>query len=388
VPKLTKTAVEALKTPLNGDLVVWDEQMPGFGVRVKPSGYKTYIVQYRNAQGRSRRMSLGAHGRITAAQAREDARILLTEATRGSDPAEQKARGREVPTISDICERYLTEYAEPQKKESSVYIDKLMIENNIKPKLGKRLVNDVSRADAIALHSGLKATPYHANRVNALFSKMMNLAERWGLRPDGSNPCRHVEKFPEKTRERKLTPDELKKLGETLEKVEKEEEELTSVIPAIRLILFTGCRRSEILTLRWSYVDIHNKCLRLPDSKTGAKVVPLNQPAIEVLESLKDNDPEWVIPGRKKNAHLVNLSKPWRRIREKAKLEDVRIHDLRHQFASTGVDIGEPLFLIGQGMGHHDSATTERYSHAGADSIRETSERIGQHLASALKGSP
>jgi integrase len=214
---------------------------------------------------------------------------------------------------------------------------------------------------------------------------MMNLAEVWRMRPNGSNPCRHIKKYRENKRERYLSEAELARLGEALTEVDQDGTVMPSAVAAIRLLIFTGARLSEILTLRWDYVE--HSYLRLPDSKTGAKVIYLNPPASELLARLpRIVDNPYVIPGNKPGARLVNLQKPWRLIRARAGLEDVRIHDLRHTFASIGAASGLSLPMIGKLLGHTQAATTERYAHLADDPVRAASEAIGQRIDAAMKG--
>jgi integrase len=243
----------------------------------------------------------------------------------------------------------------------------------------------VTRADVQGLHHGMKDTPYHANRTLALLSKMMNLAERWGIRPDGTNPCRHVERYREKKRQRYLSAVELAELGQVLAKVERERVEWHSVVPALRLLIFTGARVSEILTLRWEWLDFERRCLNLPDSKTGAKVIHLNAPALKVLADLeRDGENPHVIRGRLPGTYLVNLKDPWRRIRKRAKIPDVRVHDLRHPFAAVAAGAGSSLPIIGALLGHTQPQTTQRYAHLSADPLKAAAEAVGARIAAAM----
>jgi len=246
VPKLTNRTIDALAPDPAGEIFVWDDEMPGFGLRVKSSGRKTFIVQYRNSQGRSRRVTVGAYGRLTPLEARKEARLVLADVERGLDPAEQRETSRAAPTVSEFCDRYLADHAEVHKKAKSISQDLRMIERFVLPELGGRKLADVSRADVYNLQRSLRSTPYQANRLLALLSKMMNLAERWGLRPDGSNPCRHVEKFKERKRERFLSADELARLGVVLAQVERERSMLSSIVPAIRLLPAVGNPRTAL----------------------------------------------------------------------------------------------------------------------------------------------
>jgi integrase len=218
-----------------------------------------------------------------------------------------------------------------------------------------------------------------------MVSKMFNLAEMWGLRPDGSNPRKHIKKYPEEKRERFLSPAELKRVGEVLREMEQEGIELSPSIAAARLLMLTGCRLGEIMNLKWEYVDISGKALRLPDSKTGAKVVHLGQPAVEVLAKIErvDRNP-WVIVGTLPGSRLSDLQPFWQRVRARAGLKDVRIHDLRHTFASTAVASGQGLPMIGKLLGHTQVQTTARYAHLAADPIKDAADQVASNIAGSL----
>jgi integrase len=282
----------------------------------------------------------------------------------------------------------MNEYAIPRKKPSGIELDERNIRCQILLFLRKnRKAADVTRQDVIKMMNGLKSTPAAANRALAVLSKMMELAEVWGIRPSNSNPCRHVKKYPESKRERFLNADEFKRLGETLVDAERENVEQPHAIAAFKLLIFTGCRRGEILSLRWDEVDWEHRCLRLTDSKTGPKVVHLNAPALQLLQNIerKKGSP-WVIPGRKTGEHLVDVKGPWRRIRKKAGLDGLRIHDLRHSFASIGAVGGVPLQMVGTLLGHSQASTTERYSHLAPDPVKAANEMIGERIAAAMTG--
>ena len=382
MPKLTKRAVDAAR-PAAMERFVWDEGLPGFGLRVFPSGRKTFFVQYRS-QGRNRRFALGPYGVLTPAEARAMAIDVLADVQRGGDPAEALRLASKAPNLSDLCARYLAEYAEGRKKTRSVSEDRRLIEQFIQPALGRRRVAAVTRVEVVRLHNSLRATPYQANRVLAVLSRMFNLAERWGLRPDGSNPVRHVDRFAERKRERFLSEAELARLGKALADAEDAGTETAATIAAIRLLVFTGCRLGEILQLRWEHVDFERRCLHLAESKTGARTVPINAPALKVLAELERSESPWVIPGRKRDAPLVNLGKPWRRIREKARLCDVRLHDMRHSFASVAAGAGHSLIVIGALLGHRQATTTQRYAHLSDDPVRTATEVVGARIAAAM----
>jgi integrase len=358
--KITKKLVDGLQAQPNGEYWVWDSELPGFGVRVWPSGRKVYVAQYR-AEGRTRRVGLGTHGAVTPEQARKEAVQVLAQVAKGADPAQTRDQGRLAPTVRELAERYLAQHASTKKKPKTAFQDTRLLERFILPAFGKQKVKNVNRVDVTKLHHALRDTPYQANRVMALLSKMFNLAERWGLRPDATNPCRHVEKYKEAKRERFLSPEELARLGSALAELEQEGLELPSTITAVRLLILTGCRREEVLGLKWEHVDLATASLRLPDSKTGAKTVYLNQPALEVLAQAPrlEGNP-FVCPGLKPGEHLVGLPKAWGRIQKRADVEGVRLHDLRHSFASVGAAAGLGLPIIGALLGHTQAATTQR----------------------------
>lgn len=269
--KLTKRTVDALQ-PAAKDFFVFDDEMPGFGLRVMPSGKKSYMVQYRNG-GRTRRVTFGRHGTMTPDEARKKARELLVAVADGQDPAQELSTHRRAPTMAALCERFMDEHVAHRCKPSTAGEYRRSVDLFIKPAIGTFKVCDVKRPDIARLHHDLRNIPYQANRTLGVLSKLFNLAEVWGLRPDGSNPCRHVAKYPETKRQRFLSGDELARLGAVLYQCETDGSENASAIAAIRLLILTGCRLGEIQTLKWSYIAADT--LRLPDSKTGAKTVYL-----------------------------------------------------------------------------------------------------------------
>jgi integrase len=245
----------------------------------------------------------------------------------------------------------------------------------------------VTTADVAEMHGSLSHIPYQANRTLGVLSKMMNLTETWGIRDKHTNPCEDVERYPERKRERFLSPKELQRLGQALTTAEIDRTETKYAIAAFRILLLTGCRLSEIQTLKWCYVDLEQKELRLPDSKTGAKTVHLGEAAVVLLKTLpRVTGNPYVIAGKKEKAHLTDLQHPWRRIRKGAGLNDVRIHDLRHTFASGGLLVGEGLAMIGKLLGHTQVQTTARYAHLASDPVKQAATRISDRLASALFG--
>ena len=384
--KITKRAVDALKPGADGaEAVLWDTEVKGFGVRVQRGGSKSYIVHYRTGSGRRaplRKLTIGKHGAPwTPEKARSEAKRLLGIVETGADPAADKIARKEAPTLGDLAERFLAEHAEAKRKASTATEYRRLLDRIILPALGKRKVIEITRQDVGKLHHSLRQAPYQANRVLAVLSKMFNLAERWGLRPDGLNPCRHVEKFGERKRERMLSPAELGRLGEALSA----HAGSPYTAAAVKLLVFTGARLNEVLSLRWDWIDFDRGEARLPDSKTGAKTLHLPPPALSVLAELPrlDGNPH-VIVGHKTGAAMVNLEKPWRAIRATAGLDDVRLHDLRHAFASVAASSGMGLPIIGKMLGHTQAATTHRYAHLASDPVKAAAAAVAGKIAAAM----
>ncbi|BEQ14195.1 site-specific integrase [Desulfoferula mesophila] len=385
MPKLTKRFVDSV-IPQDKERVYWDEALPGFGLRVRSSGGKVFICQYRNSQGRTRKLTLGAYGKLTVDMARKLAKERLGEVARGQDPAEAKSAGRSAPAFSELASRYMAEHSEVKKKAESIRKDRFLVDQYILPALGRYNVDEVTREQIAKLHHSLREKPYQANRVLEVVRKMFNLAEAWGLRPDGSNPARHIQKYKEKKRQRYLSKDEWARLGKVLVEIEREDSGLPSVVTAVRLLIFTGCRLSEVLTLRWDDVDWDRGCLNLLDSKTGQRFVPLGQVALDLLESTpRQAGNPFVCPGARPMRPLVNLQQPWRRIRERAGLEDVRLHDLRHSFASVGAAAGLSLPVIGALLGHTQAATTQRYAHLAQDPVKQAADQVASLIDGAMR---
>jgi integrase len=394
VVNLTKREVDAAQ-PSEHEWCLWDQQLSGFGLRVRPSGVKTYVVTYRAGHGRQaplRRYTIGRHGAPwTPEQARREAKRVLGEVAAGRDPAKQRQRSRqadkEAPTVRDVADQWLAEHVEPKRKPRTLHNYRTLLHGVIVPALGAKKMTALTRADVARLHYARRSTPYQANCVLRALGAMCAWAEGHGFLPEHSNPVRRVEKYREHPRERFLSPRELYRLGRALRAAERCGAITPWAAGAIRLLLFVGARRSEILEARWEWVDQDRATILLPDSKTGKKVVHLNAPAPEVLTSLPrlDGNP-FIIAGGKTGGHLVNLGKAWQRVRKAALLGDVRLHDLRHSFASVAVAGGLTLPLIGGLLGHRQTQTTARYAHLAADPLRAAAELVGSRIAAAMAG--
>jgi len=387
---ISKTTVEAIQIPKASPAYFWDDELTGFGVKVTPGGRRVFLVQYRlgGRRGRTRRVTIGTHGVKTAHEARAEAKKLLGEVQSGRNPAADLDRRRNAEAFGRALDRFLASHVDAKLGGRTIIEYRRLLASHIPANWRARPLDEISRNDISRLHDGLRDTPYAANRLLAVLSKFFNWAEGQGLRATG-NPCRHVAKFPEKGRERVRDAAELQRLGNALRAMADQGAASPWIVAAIRLLVLTGARLSEILTLRWDYVDLAGHQLRLPKSKTGRKSVYLNEPAIDVLGSIPrlEGNP-YVICGEREGAHLVNLQKAWRRIRKAAGLDDVRLHDLRHTFASHGAMDGLSLPIIGALLGHSQPQTTQRYAHLAADPLKSATARIAGAIADAMSGAP
>jgi integrase len=387
MPRLTTRFIVQFTS--TGDGFLWDDLVPGFGVRCR-AGSKSYVLQYRVLGGRGsrqRRVTLGRVGSLSL----DDARVLAQEYLRGvrygHDPAGARQAMRLAPRVEDLAERYLREHADVKKKASSARMDHVNMRLHVLPVLGTVRVDTLTRADIARLHHGMRATPGAANRVLALLSKMCNLAEQWGLRDPGTNPVKGIARYRERARERHLSPTELGRLGEVLRRAEIERTESPSVVALVRLLLLTGARRGEVLGLRWDRLDWQGGSVRLADSKTGPKTLYLSDAARAVLAQLPrvEGNP-WCVPGRVHGRPLANPQKPWKRLRSAAGLEDVRLHDLRHTYAAVAARGGLSLPMIGALLGHVEPQTTQRYAHLVGHPVQAAAEQVGEAVKAALGG--
>ena len=382
--KITKRAVDQLQGD-GTETFYWDDDLPGFGVRIRSSGRKYYVAQFR-AEGRMRRITLGRHGAVSTETARRRAMAAISEAKGGGDPAAARDARRKAPTMKQLGKRFLEDYVPSHCKPSTAYEYGRSVKLFIEPRIGKRKVRDIKRSDIAELHHALRETPSQANRTLGVLSKMFSLAEMWGMRPDSSNPCLHIKRYKEEKRERFLSAEEFARLGKVLDETLRDGSETRSGGVAGRLLMRTGCRVSEIQKLQWGLVDREAGELRLPDTKTGGRAVPLAPSAVRLLQGLlRDEENPWVIAGRKPGSHLTDLQHPWRRIRARAELDDVRIHDLRHSFASRALALGEGLPMIGKLLGHTQVQTTARYAHLARDTVKASAARIGDSIDDDLE---
>jgi integrase len=404
LPKLTKRFVDTLK-PVDRDTLYRDDELKGFALRAKPSGARTWVVQYRNSTGRTRKLKLGKVGVLTPDEARKRACRALAEVSGGADPSADRHVQRADLTIVELVELYLDEgpASKPAKKLSSWASDASNLRRHVVPLLGRRQLASLTADDVQKFQKDVtqgktkldqktrkrgraivKGGPAAAARATVVLSAMLQWASSREFRLD--NPSKGIKLNKPNRRERFLSGTELARLGDAFNKAVEQGLNQRS-LDILRLLVLTGARRNEIASLRWEHVDFERKALRLPDSKTGAKIVPLGAPALAVMSKLvRRKSSAWVFPATRGKGHHVGMPRVWRKLRTWARLPDVRMHDLRHGFASVAVADGSSLYLVGKVLGHSQAATTQRYAHLQLDPVRAVADRTSHKLADALMG--
>ena len=379
--RLSKRTIDAL--PVAGrDAVFWDRDLPGFGIRVHPSGRKVYLVQTRGPKG-SKRATLGRHGDLAPEQARKQAAEVIDRIKRGEDPL--PASPKPEPTVADLAERYLSAHVAMNCKPATAAGYRRTLTLHILPELGAMPIVSVERKHVADLHFKMRDTPAEANSAVKILSKMYSLAASWGFETGGRNPCRFVRGYKERKRERFLTREEYRRLGDVLDEAETKGRMSVHTVAAFRVLMLTGCRRNEVLELKWDDVDRTMGELRLRDAKTGPRWVPLTPEVAGILDALPrvDGNP-WVFPGRSPDGHLVNINQQWETLRSRAGLKDVRVHDLRHSFASRALALGESLTMIGGLLGHTKVQTTARYAHLARNTEIASTARVGASIGAHI----
>ncbi|KYK45193.1 integrase [Bradyrhizobium liaoningense] len=414
--KLGRRAVTSLPA-VTKTTIFYDSTLTGFGVKATPTGALSWIVEYRPGEGgrrvSKRRMVIGTPATLSPEKAREAAETLLARVKLGEDPAAERGAARKAETVDELLDSFIEKHLEPKRKAGTIRLNSGYIKNHIRPALGKKKANSITHSDVDRLHRKIGEThSVTANRVVALVGTIFAFGIKTKALPKGTeNPAAGIEHFDERPRQRYLTEEELRRLGDAIREAEtvgipwepdptkkikhapKAENRLTKIdqhaAAALRLLLFTGCRLREILDLRWTEYDVGRGLLFLPDSKTGQKTVVLAAPAIAILDALPRLG-IYVIAGESAGAKdetpRADLNRPWRAIRKRAGIEDVRIHDLRHSFASVGAgsDLGLPI--IGRLLGHTQASTTQRYAHIAANPAKRAADLIAGKIAEAMDG--
>lgn len=378
---LTDEKVRKLK-PVGVEQIIWDQQVSGLGVRVTAAGKKSFILKFR-VNGRGKKPTLGAcgPGALSVAEARAMAVTWKTSAQQGIDPTRARQQERTAPTVADLCDEYVRRHG---SRKRSGFEDQRKIDVVIKPRMGALRVKDVSQFDVDDLHRKYADRPYEGNRVLALLSKMFSLAERWGWRE--GNPARGVERYPEEPRERFLTPEEIARLSAALSAyvAEKPSADREDAVAIVRIAMMTGARSGEVLAAEWDQFDLDAGLWIKPSSHTKQKRthrVPLSPEVVEILE-LRERRSRFVFPGPGKSGHRDSIRSAWARIQAlTGGIDDVRVHDLRHTYASVLVSSGVSREMIGALLGHTQAQTTMRYAHLYDDPLREATSRAGRMLS-------
>ena len=399
--RITKRSVDALK-PGPRDAFLWDTDVTGFGCKVTPKGRKVFLLQYRTrGQGwktAPKRVTIGKHGDLTPEDARKIAVKLLLDVKSGGDPADAWRPG-EAPTVSDLADRFLTEHL-PNKKRpprlATAEYYALLFRCHVLPKLGTKRVDAVTPRDLENLHNRMRSTPYVANRTLSLLQQAFDQAERWGWRPQQSNPAAHLDRYPEERRGGKkevmLTAEQMAALLEAIDAAEAADAS-SLACAAIRVAFWTGWRIGEVLRLEWANLDLRNAAARLVQTKTAAEEYRrLPTEAIDILtHQLRIAGCPWVFPGRDPSRHLTTVRKLWIRIRKRAGLDDLdglgplRLHDLRHNVVSWDVSRGVPLEIAGKNVGHRSRRSTEVYAHFAPDALKRAADARAEAMRAAVE---
>jgi integrase len=416
--KLTKRAIDGLNRPSDSQEIVWDRTLPGFGLRITPAGHKGFVVQYR-VGGRTRRLTLGDYGLLTVDQARDRAKKALGDVANGLDPAAEREAGQRAhrerlgaPTIAQLAPLFL-DGCRAHCKPGTVEEYERIFEHDILPKIGSRQVAELTSRQVGALHLSMRKRKYSANRALARLSTLCTWAERMGERPRHSNPCADVKPYSETAKERFLSAEEFQRLGQALRTAEtlglppapklkkrpasaetaKHRPKIADqpvpanpfAVAAIRFLSLSGWREGEALSLRWADVDLERNIATLRDTKTGRSVRPLGVSAMEVLRNMPQVEGSpYTFPGAKVGTHLKEIKRVWYAVRHAAKIEDLRLHDLRHSFASVAADAGLSLPLIGSLLGHTRPETTKRYAHLTEDARVRAASDVSRSIAARL----
>lgn len=385
MPRITEKFIKSIVPDPKKELFFWDDNLKGFGLRVSPKGRVSFIIQYRNESGRTGRHKLGTAANMKAERARSLAREKLGGIETGADPSRERRDLRHRPTLRILASEYLEQHG-PKKRESSLRNDRSMLDRIILPALGDRLVSEIDTRDISRLHHSRRSTPYQANRVLALLSKMFSLAVQWKYRAD--NPAKGIERFPEQNRERWLNDDEIRRLIGALDASLNER-----AANAVRMLLLTGARKNEVLQARWEHIDFQRGTWHKPSAHTKQKrteQIPLSSAALVLLADMREaaGSPGegFLFPGDAAGKPLQDLKKFWNRICAEADIEDARLHDLRHTFASQLVSSGAPLMIVGRLLGHTQAVTTHRYAHLADDPLRKASNRFGAKVGKLASG--
>ncbi len=396
MPKITKRIVDAFEPDPSGERFLWDTELKGFGVRMMPSGVASYIIKYRNAEARQRKMTIGRVGTLTPEEGRRLARDKLAEVQKGADPSAERQQIRRSITISELCDLYLKD-AEGKIKASTMAMDRSRIERHVKPLIGNRTVASLTPADVARMQSdiiGGKTAKVRegrgghttggrgvAGRTVGMLASILEYARKRGVMSE--NVARGVKRPPEGKQKRFLTTEEIGRLGKAIREAEAEAGNEVA-LAAIRFLLLSGCRRMEVLSLPEKWLDAKAGCIRFGDTKTGAQIRPVGASAFAAIEATPRRN-GWVFPASRGTGHFIGLPKVLSSLCEKAELEDVTIHVMRHTFASVAAEMGFSELTIAGMLGHSVPGVTARYAHVADSALVAAADRASAKIAEALE---
>ncbi len=383
--KLTKKNVESLE-PTGTRYEVRDDELIGFSIRVGATGEKSFYLTYRAGKGRAaplKRLRIGTFPSMTVEQTRQIVKQKLAQIAMGGDPAQEVKEGKNAPLFHEVIETFLQEHVDAKLKPATQHQYRTLTQNHLIPAFKKMKMADITYRHVAKLHHDLQNTPYLANRCAAVLSKFFDWCEKTGYRDRGTNPVRGLEKYREEKRLKFMESSELEAIGEGIAKLEKQDAIDPTIAAALKVMLLTGARCSEILTLKWEYFNESKEKALLPNSKTGAKVLPIPPTAWEVISALPRVN-EYCFPGRWGRGHIINVKDTWKRICKAGGISGWRIHDLRHAFASYAANSGKSLPIIGKILGHSQASTTSRYAHLAENPVAQAAAETAEGLAQEL----
>ena len=383
--KLTKKNVESLE-PTGTRYEVRDDELIGFSIRVGATGEKSFYLTYRAGKGRAaplKRLRIGTFPSMTVEQTRQIVKQKLAQIAMGGDPAQEVKEGKNAPLFHEVIETFLQEHVDAKLKPATQHLYRTLAQNHLIPAFKKMKMADITYRHVAKLHHDLQNTPYLANRCAAVLSKFFDWCEKTGYRDRGTNPVRGLEKYREEKRLKFMESSELEAIGEGIAKLEKQDAIDPTIAAALKVMLLTGARCSEILTLKWEYFNESKEKALLPNSKTGAKVLPIPPTAWEVISALPRVN-EYCFPGRWGRGHIINVKNTWKRICKAGGISGWRIHDLRHAFASYAANSGKSLPIIGKILGHSQASTTSRYAHLAENPVAQAAAETAEGLAQEL----
>ena len=387
--KLTKTAVDAA-TFGDKDYELRDTVVPGFLLKVTPAGRKIFMVQYRTNVGERRKPTIGRFGELTVEQARLIARDWLADVRKGQDPSAQKTAARCAPSVKELCAKFIEDYSKPKNRAGTIKSNQGYIDRHIIPKLGALKVSQVTRSDVSGLIARMKATPVTANRVLSCLRKMFNMAEVWGFRNDGTNPCRHIPKYPESGKTRLISDDEMVRLFAYLNRADVEGLEHPFFTLGIRLQFAFAARMSEIINMEWKWVDFVNRRVVWPDSKTGEISKPMSEDVVALLSTAPRFEPSpYVVPSILRPDRPMSqytYSEGWKRILERAEVPHVGTHGIRHRATTEIANSGVPVKVGMQLTGHKTVTQFMRYVHTEDDPVRAAAETVSSRRRFVVSG--